>query len=325
MESTYIIYGGELSYFTRKLEAAFTFYNLKFERRSKHHSDPGEIEARSGTHQVPVLQTPENWMIGDTTPIMHLVDGRAPHRKMFPDGPEGILVQIIEEYFDEWIARTMVHYRWNYAESAEFAAIKLANGDEKIAAQMQAWGPKVCRATGVDSDIQKQAAEDEYERILTAVESQLKQTRYLLGDRPTAVDCVVLGGLRAHTHLDPVPRRVTEKYERVVAFSEGELDQWDGDGALPTFPETTEFGGFILQELKTTYQPYALANGEAQAAGAKAFHAPIYGEEVSYLSRPYPETSRKMITTRIRDELASSERDQINDWLGREGLTVFLV
>lgn len=53
---------------------------------------------------------------------------------MFPQGLQSVLVHIVEEYFDEWIARTMVHYRWH-------------------------------RATGVYSDRQKEAAEEEYVRI----------------------------------------------------------------------------------------------------------------------------------------------------------------
>lgn len=112
IESTYRIYGGELSYFTRKLEAAMIFYGAPFEMLDKNEHDPQQIEARSGTHQVPVLLTLENWMIGDTTPLMRLLDDRFPARRMFPEGPLGVLVQVVEEFFDEWIARTMVHYRW---------------------------------------------------------------------------------------------------------------------------------------------------------------------------------------------------------------------
>jgi len=39
MDMTYKIYGGELSYFTRKLEAAMIFYDAPFEMRNKadHH------------------------------------------------------------------------------------------------------------------------------------------------------------------------------------------------------------------------------------------------------------------------------------------------
>ena len=308
MSNRYTIYGGELSYFTRKLEAACRFYGLAFDMRNKNQSDPATIEARSGTHQIPVLQTPENWMIGDTTPVMHMLDARYPKRQMYPVGPEGVLVQIVEEYFDEWIARTMVHYRWHYPA---------------IAKRMLSWGPRACRATGTDSDVQRKAAEAEYVRILEAAEKQLGETRYLMGERPTAVDCIVLGGLRAHTYMDPVPKRVTANYPRVVSYSEGGLDQWDGSGGLPAFPETTAFGEFVLGEMVDTYQPYVLANGAAQKAGAKAFHANIYGEEVSYLSRLYPETSRGMIINNITCLLDQQSQTEVNVWLESKGLRAF--
>ena len=92
MVKTYKIYGGELSYFTRKLEAAMIFYGADFEMIAKGSADVEMIETRCGTHQVPVLLTPENWMIADTTPIMIMLDARFPGRAMFADGPTGVLV-----------------------------------------------------------------------------------------------------------------------------------------------------------------------------------------------------------------------------------------
>ena len=94
MDMTCKIYGGELSYFTRKLEAAMIFYGAPFEMRNKADHHPAEIESRSGTYQVPVLQTSENWMIGDTTPIMQLPDARYSAWRMFPRGPLGVLVEV---------------------------------------------------------------------------------------------------------------------------------------------------------------------------------------------------------------------------------------
>ena len=321
MKDHYVIYGGELSLFTRKLEAACIFYGLPFELRSKNLNDPAQIEARSGTHQVPVLHTPENWMIGDTTPIMHLLDERYPARRMFPEGSSGLLVQAREEYFDEWVARTMVHYRWHYPESAEFASLKMSEGNAEIAARVRNWGPRACRATGTDSEVQRQAAEDEYQRIVEAAERQLSKTRYLLGDRPTAVDCIVLGGLRAHTLMDPDPKRIYSDYAEVVAFSEGARDSWDGSGEID-FGRPTDFAELIAREMVTTYQPYIKANRDAQHAKAKAFHATIYGEEVSYLSRPYPEQSRLMITGRWAG-LSEQARQRTTDWLEQREITVF--
>ena len=161
-------------------------------------------------------------------------------------------------------------------------------------------------------------------RILEAAEAQLGQTRYLLGDRPCAVDCIVLGGLRAHTYMDPDPKKVTAGYPRVVAFSAGSADDWDGSGELAAFPASTDFARFVLDEMTATYQPYVLANRAAQQAGAKACRAQVYGEDVSYLSRPYPERARQMILDRIGNTLSDADRQRVTDWLADAGLPCFL-
>ena len=317
----YTLIGGELSLFTRKLEAALIFYGADFELVSKREVDAALVETRSGTHQVPVLQTPENWMLADTTPIMVMLDSRFPDRAMFPEGEQGALVHVIEEHLDEWIARVMVHYRWHYADSTAFASMKIAEGNPDAAAQIANWGPRACRATGTDSEQQQAAAEDEYVRLLEAAEAQLKSTAYLLGDRPTAVDCMVLGGLRAHTYMDPDPKKVVANFPIVVEWTERRADQWDGSGELAQLPESTPFAQHILSEMADTYVPFVLANRDAASAGAKAFHTYIYGEDVSYLTRPYPEASRQMVVKRIA---SLDTRGQIDKLLAEHGLsTVF--
>ena len=325
MNSDYVVYGGELSYFTRKLEAALLFYGADYQRCAKDAHNREEIEYRSGTHQVPVLLTPENWMIGDTTPLLQLLDSRFPERRMFPTGPTGVLVHMLEEYFDEWIARTMVHYRWHYPRSAEFASLRMAAGDAEAAARVRDWGPRACRATGTASEHQQQAAEAEYERILDAMERQLSESLYMLGDRPTAVDCVLLGGLRAHTNMDPDPKETVARYPRVVQWCENDADAWSGAGQLAPFTQPTAFAAFVLEEMAATYQPYVLRNRDARQAGAKAFNVEIFGETVSYLSRPYPEHSRQMVINRITNELSEIETQQVTEWLHRVKLhTCFL-
>ena len=321
MAIRYTIYGGELSYFSRQLEAAMIVYGVDYQFKEKSQEMREEIEYRSGTHQVPVLQTPENWMIADTTPLMTLLDSRFPDRALFPSGPLGVLAHIIEEYFDEWVARTMVHYRWHYEESARFASMRMSGGNAAAAANILNWGPRACRATGTESEIQQEAAEAEYVRILEAAEAQLNDTPYLLGDRPTAVDCIVLGGIRAHTNMDPDPKKVTAGYPRVVAWAESEADEWQGHGELIPFPVSTPFVQFVLEEMKPTYKPYLLANRAALNAGAKAFNANIYGENVSYLTRPYPPFSASMITDRIENQLTSEQRNQVTKWLQTVELT----
>ena len=295
----YTLFGGELSLFTRKLEAALRFTGLPFDFLPKNKANREHLELRSGTHQVPVLQTPENWMLADTTPIIDLLDARVPPRRLFPDGAMGVLVHVLEEYFDEWIARTMVHYRWHYPDSARFAASRMADGDPSIANRMLEWGPRACRATGTESLTQQRAAEAEYERILASAEVQLKRTAFLLGDRPTALDCIVLGGLRAHTNMDPDPQRVVAGFPTVVDWCQQRADTWDGKGELAPVKEQTGFARQMLEEMGSTYTPYIQAMKSALAAGAKACQAEIYGEPVSFLARPYPERSRRMVISRL--------------------------
>jgi len=321
MPANYILYGGELSYFTRKLEAALIFYDADFSFEFRTNENRETLEYRSGTHQIPVLKTPENWLIADTTPIMALLDSRFPHRRMFPEGKLGVLVHLLEEYFDEWIARTMLHYRWHYSDSAAFAANKMAAGSPQVAERVLTWGPKACRATGTDSLRQRQAAEDEYLRILEAMEAQLAVTPYLLGSRPTAVDCVVLGGLRAHTNMDPDPKKRVASFPRVVSWAEGSSDHWTGEGDLYDLDSPTAFSQFIISEMAQTYQPYVLANKDALAANAKAFHARIYDEEVSYLCRPYIEQSRQMLEARMSNQLNKADQESTLKWLHKHQLS----
>lgn len=46
----YTLIGGELSLFTRKLQAALIFYGADFETVSKRTLDSAWLETRSGTH-----------------------------------------------------------------------------------------------------------------------------------------------------------------------------------------------------------------------------------------------------------------------------------
>lgn len=312
----YILYGNDLSLFTRKLEAALIFYAANFSKRV----NTVEIAQRAATHQIPVLLTPENWVLADTTPIMQMLDGRFPGRALFANGLQGLLIRVIEEYLDEWVARVMVHYRWHDPENAEFAAIRLGNGDEQVAQFIASWGPRACRATGTESLHQQQAAEDEYVRLLEAAEKQLKQSAYLFGDRPCAVDAMFLGGLRGHTYADPGPKRKVSQYPKVVNWLEKQADHWDGKGELAPFEKPTEFAHHVLREMPGTYQPFALGNKKAFEQGSKFFVENIYGEDVSFLTRPYPESSRQMIVNYITQHLSCTEQEQAASWLKKVNL-----
>jgi glutathione S-transferase len=315
-EPEYVVYGGAISLFTRKLEAALRFYAIPHRHEGK---KPGvdDVEERAGTHQIPVLHTPENWMLADTTPILSLLDARIPSRRMFPTGPLGVLVHVCEEVLDEWFARVMVHYRWHYLENTRHIVAgflgREPTDDEARDFPIANWGRRACRATGTESEAAQRAAEAEYHAMLAALETQLGKTRYALGDRPCAVDTIVLGGLRAHINSDPIPE--LPQYPNTLAWDAELADRWTGNGALASFPESTPFASHLLEVARDQYAPFALANARALAAGDKAFEIETLGTKVSYLARPYPERSRRMVQARIRHQLDAGERSRVQEWL----------
>ena len=324
----YDLYGSELSLFTRKLEAALRFYGVPFAFHNKRASPRRlEIEARAGTHQVPVLITPENWALADTTPIIDLLDHRFPARRLFPEGALGVLTHIVEDCLDEWVARVMVHYRWHYPDSARFAASVIAGGDAQAAEQISAWGPRACRATGTETVFHQRAAEDEYRQLLAAAEAQLADTRFLLGDRPTAVDCMFLGGLHAHTLHDPDPRKIVLGYPRIVAWHAQNTapdfasQAWAADATWAPFPDSTPFARHVLRLTADQYRPFLLANAQALTTGSRAFTVDTYGEPASYLCRPYPEQARTMIRQRIANRLDAPTGGVVQRWLADLGLS----
>ncbi len=309
---TYLLYGSPQSLFTRKLQTALEFYPLHYRFRQKRGSGIEEqLELRSGTHQMPVLQTPENWLLADTTPIIALLDARYPAFRLFPRGVDGFLVHLLEDIFDEWISRVMVHYRWRYPDTAGPAAEQLANGDPEMAARIRAWGPRACRATGTETAEAGADAEREYEFILQLMESQLQETRYLLGPTPTALDCAALGGLHAHMLNDHDPAVLMRSYKVV--------SQWAADNQQDAakFPvdeapqyEATTFARQFLERVAPAYKAFLLGNKVALAQGDKSFLATIYGHEVSFLARNYPENARQMLVDRLHYQLDDSERQQ---------------
>lgn len=315
--SGYVLHGAPVSLFTRKLEAALDFSGVPYRNERKGTRDGSDLEARAGTHQIPVLVTPENWILADTTPIIELIGARYPQRSMVPTGLQGLLVHVVEEILDEWVARVMVHYRWHYPENTHDVLVNAfglsLTAEEAVRHPAAQWGPRACRATGTELIEHQQAAEQEYIGLLEVLEEQLGTTSYALGSRPCAVDCMLLGGLRAHTNQDPIPD--LSRFTRVLEWNSQPADGWNGEGALPEFPETTAFAEHILGLGRDHYAGFLLGNAQALEDGQKAFVVDTYGTPCSYLTRPYPQLSREMVHDRIRYQLDESQHRLARDWL----------
>ena len=115
-----------------------------------------------------------------------------------------------------------------------------------------------------------------------------------------------------------MPRRQLAAFPRVIQWA-ADTQRWDGEGELAAFPGTTPFGRFVLDALRGPYKGLLLANAHALQHRHKAFTISVNDREQSFLARPYPETSRHLITDAIR-ALSADERRQVTTWLTDESL-----
>ena len=331
----YVIYGSELSYFTRKLVHAMTWYFPTQFTLTVPRDDL--IKTRAGTHQIPVLQTPQNWMIADSTPIIQMLDGRLTTPKYYPPGLVGAFTAIVEEYFDEWIPRLAIWSRWACGSetaidaSEQMSRVILGDIDKNAAKNIANWGRKAVRALGMDSKYQQNQGEKELIRIFTALDAQLSSTgkRFIFGNSPTAADCIVYGSCTAHFTRDIYPKQVLKHLTALHSVLQQASDPIENQTAPSPRLKSNEalppFVDFVLNEASTNgFSEFLRGNMKAIQNGTKAFTAKTYGKDVSYLARPYPEQSRRMLRSFLKLHLARTctlnEQERFSNILKEKGL-----
>ena len=218
----YIVYGMDCSYFTQKLVFALHYTGLRYSCSKKSiQSNQKQIEMRAGTHMVPILHTPDQWIIHDTTPLLHLISSRlsATTPKLYPMGIVGVVSAVMEEYFDEYWTRIGVHMRWNYPDCANVVCNRLGidtvdtndisdNVVRQAAERIKYWGQyRAVVSLGIDNSNPNAQLQMECEiwDVLSQLDKHIESHPYILGRYATSVDCIVLGSLHAHFLRDPEP------------------------------------------------------------------------------------------------------------------------
>ncbi len=206
MTDVYKLYGAAISLYTGKARAYLRYKNIPFIE------EPGsrEIFERIGFRMVPVLHTPDDKLIQDTSDIIDHIEKVRGGASVYPEGANQKLIALLfEVYGDEWLVMPAMHYRWNYNLDyilEEFG--KLVVPDASAAEQRKA-GEKLSAAfrgslpfLGVTDDTIP-AIEACYEELLGQLNEHFKNHWYLFGTRPSIGDYGLMGPLYAHNFRDP--------------------------------------------------------------------------------------------------------------------------
>ena len=117
----YQLVGSEMSFFTRKLEAQLRFQQVPWRYLFKTEERKAELEARAGTHFIPLLVTPDKWLIHDTIAIGPMLSERYRERAAIPTTPlQRACCFILEDAFNHWLGRACVHSRWCYPDNVSW-------------------------------------------------------------------------------------------------------------------------------------------------------------------------------------------------------------
>ena len=242
--------------------------------------------AKVAQRLMPKLLWPDGRASNDSTPLIRELEAacRPGERSVRPTHAGlAFLCDLLEDVADEWLTKSMYHYRWTH--DAPFAARTIAlqqvlgpHGSqealESVAAFVQS--RQVGRREIVGSTpTTRKLIEDGFNTYVALLDAHLAAGhRFLLGSRPSAADFAVFGQLHPMIALDPnTSRGVHDASVRVPAWYNttadlsglslaSETEGWlDPEQPLP--PTLLA----LLAEAGRTYAPFMVANAQAVRAG----------------------------------------------------------
>ena len=288
----YQLIGSEMSFFTRKLEAQLRFQQIPWRYLFKTEERKAELEAKAGTHFIPLLTTPDKWLLHDTIAIGPMLSDRFRERAVVPDTPlQRACCYILEDAFNHWLGRVCVHSRWCYPDNVDWVGPRFgANmmldrsidqpfSDEELEQltpiglmMYEGFGKNVCEVNGLGPD-QAAAVQGDFSNMLDALAVHFADNDFLLGDRPCLADFALAGASKAHFVCDPEPQSwLGEHRDMLHTYTErffrdwpDELAPWPADDRVPDTLST------VLDYLQGSYYQSAPANIAAGLAGEKYY------------------------------------------------------
>lgn len=325
MNKSYIVYGVDASYFTQKVLGFMTYLGLPVDYRKRTVFVRQEIERRAGTHLIPVVVTPGDEYLWDSTPLGVEMDRRASGPGLWPANPvQRLVARVIEDFFDEWMTRPAVHFRWQYEADAESSGAALVcdllgldaipgpdDGQraafDNLFTTLKEWGAGTCHKIGA---LDKASVEKEFTRVMRILNRHFASHAFLLGNLPSLADFSLYGGLHAHFLRDPSPRALIEEQAPNLFDFRDRMTVLRAENLIETWQDTAEIAPSLsplLAEIGRGFVPFLEANRRALEAGRRELSFDFGAGEETARSRKYTEICR----AEIASELASlDDRDQ---------------
>jgi len=324
MVDAYRIYGAEVSPYSVKVRAWFRYKQVPHAWIVRNAATQAEFERYARLPLIPLVVTPDDEGLQDSTPIIERLETQHPEPSIHPDGPVARFVSaLLEEYGDEWGNKWMFHYRWarevdQVAAAGRIARTMAPDADDAQHEGMAAGIRK--RMTGrvgfVGSSVQTAPTiEASFREALGLLETHLSARPYLFGARPAFADLGLWPQLY-ECWTDPTSGALMEgRAPRVLAWlqrmtwprAEGAFEPWEA--LEPTLAPLLELVG-------RQFVPWTLANEAAIAAGRDEMTAQIDG--AAWTQKPQKYHAKTLAALREK-HAAAGEREALDALLERTG------
>ncbi|MBB4210028.1 glutathione S-transferase [Rhodothalassium salexigens DSM 2132] len=315
MSERYTVYGMDASYFTQKLLTLMAYKCLDVDYRHKTLATRDHVEAAAKTHLIPVLVTPSGQWLHDSTPLAFMLDDEHPASAVVPPADpahalDRMLCRMLEDYFDEWLTRPAMHFRWFHEADRQTSGVSLARDlagldpatpldaatqplVDNVLDFLTRWGRSTAPKIAAGPDHAGAIAGD-FARLVSLLDQHFRAHAFLLGDRPCLADFALYGPLKAHFLADPTPHAVIEAQGpavrdyagRMAAARAAAAPEWPAHGGVP------ETLAPVLQHVGQDFHAYLVANRAALQARRDSVEIDTAYGPLTLATRPYTERTR---------------------------------
>jgi len=314
----YRIFGNELSPFSVKVRSYFRFKDLPHRWIVRNADSMSEYQKFAKIPIIPLVVTPDDRPLQDSTPIMEVLDGLAPEPSTHPADPVSRFVSILlEEFGDEWGNKWMFHLRWARDEDCLAASGRAAtmmapkrNEEARLAVRAQFMERMKGRLHFVGSnEVTGPQIEESFLDGLDRLETHLATRPYLFGGRPSWGDFGLWGQIY-NAWTDPTggawiegsaPNVLDWIHRMTWPRIEGDWEDWAS--VEPTLAP------FLAEQVGALFCPWTVANAAAFAAGDAEFSVELDGRTFTQQPQKYHAKSLAV----LREKYAAAEGKEALD------------
>lgn len=326
------LYGVTVSYFTGKIEAYLRYKGIPYDW-DEPFSDRKRIMDRVGAMQVPLIELDDGRWLQDSTPMIRHFEAAYPDRPVLPDDPVvRFIALLIEDYADEWLWRSAMHYRWSFPRGrallGRILVEEITGHVNYLPASLRRLIMRTRQRVGyvVNDGVNKATVahvEQGYHTALANMTRLLGDNPYLLGKTPSVADIGLMGPMLRHFSQDPDPAQIM-RYEAPAVF-EWVARTWNAGataGATEYNWNVPDSAQPMLQEIAETHLVQLRENAAAFHRGKSLFEMTVQGCQYKRIS---VSRYRVYCLERLREEfdlMDDGEKAQVKALLAYPGSEV---